>query len=334
MSLKLQAAKNIRERPGVRLPGFGRIDLQVDSMTSTHKIRRMETINFLGQNCFSLENETLKLLVTQSMGPRILSLRFADSENLLAELPDFVTDCPGTGTYHFYGGHRLWHSPEVPNRTYLPDDSPVEIVPVENGLLVTQDTETKTGLRKSMEIRLPGDVPQVVITHRLSNEGLWPVTCAPWAITQFKTGGTAILPQSRKETGVLPNRSLALWPYTNMTEPNVTWGQHYILVRANMRAPFKVGFPNPRGWLAYWLNGILFVKRAKYDAHSAYYDFGSSSECYCNEKFIELETLSPIETIMPGAYAIHVETWELYGKVDCPRDEKDVQSLVEKMGLE
>jgi hypothetical protein len=29
-----------------------------------------------------------------------------------------------------------------------------------------------------------------------------------------------------------------------------------------------------------------------------------------------------------------VETWELYGNVDCPRDEKDVQSLVEKLGIE
>ena len=96
----------------------------------------------------------------------------------------------------------------------------------------------------------------------------------------------------------------------------------------------KLVSQNPRGWLAYWLNDTLFVKRAKYEAQSAYYDFGSSSECYCNDQFIELETLAPISTIDPGASATHVETWELYGKVDCPRDEKDVQSLVEKLGLE
>jgi hypothetical protein len=163
---------------------------------------------------------------------------------------------------------------------------------------------------------------------------LWPVTTAPWAITQFRTGGVAILPQSCKETGVLPNRSLALWPYTNMSEPNVIWGRHYILVRANMGAPFKVGFPNPRGWLAYWFNRTLFVKSARFDVQSAYYDFGSSSECYCNDQFLELETLSPIITIDPGSTAAHVETWELYGGIDLPHDEKDVQSLVEKLGLE
>lgn len=294
----------------------------------------METVNFLGQDCRLLENEILKLLVTQSVGPRILSLQFDDGENLLAELPDFVTECPGNGTFRFHGGHRLWHAPEEPSRTYLPDDSPVEIVPVENGFLVTQDVETKTGLQKSMEIILQGDLPQVVITHRLSNKGLWPVMCAPWAITQFKTGGVAILPQTREETGVLPNRSLALWSYTNPSDPNVSWGQNYILARANMTTPFKVGFPNLRGWLAYWLNETLFVKRAKYEAQSAYFDFGSSSECYCNDQFLELETVAPIGALNPGEFATHVETWELYGKVDCPRDEIETQSLVERLELE
>jgi hypothetical protein len=294
----------------------------------------MKTIKHQGHDCCLLTNGKLNLLVTRSVGPRILSLKFGDGENLLAELPDFVTKCPGQGTFHFYGGHRLWHAPEEPSRTYLPDDSPVEIVSVDNGFLVTQNVETLTGLQKSMEIRLPGKDPQVIITHHLANHGLWPVCCAPWAITQFKTGGVAILPQTCQDTGVLPNRSIALWPYTELANSNVHWGREYFLVHANMDAPFKVGFPNPRGWLAYFLNGILFVKRAKYEAHSMYYDFGSSSECYCNSQFIELETLAPISTIMPGESVSHIETWELYDDIEEPCDEKDVQILVEKFGLE
>jgi len=294
----------------------------------------METTNFFGQDCCSLENNTLKLLITQSVGPRVLSLKFAGGENLFAELPDFIMDCPGSGIFHAYGGHRLWHAPEESSRTYLPDDSPVEIVSVKNGYQVTQDVELKTGLQKSIEICLQDDEPKVIITHRLSNLGLWPVTCAPWAITQLKPGGVAILPQSKEETGLLPNRSLVLWPYTNPSDPNVNWGKNYILLRANMDAPFKVGFPNPRGWLAYWLNGTLFVKRARYEARSAYFDFGSSSECYCNDKFIELETLAPIATINPGTSVTHEETWELYDNIDCPQNQVETQLLVEKLGLQ
>jgi hypothetical protein len=296
-------------------------------------LKVMKTVDFLGHECYTFTNERLKLLVTRSVGPRILFLGFVEGENLLAELPDFVTDCPGTGVFHFYGGHRLWHAPEQPSRTYLPDDFPVEIAPFENGLLVTQNTEVETGLQKSLEISLSDDMAQVVITHRLTNHGLWPITCAPWAITQLKTGGMAILPQTRENTGVLPNRSLVLWPYTNMTNPNVQWGMTYILVNANMDAPFKVGFPNPRGWLAYWLNGTLFVKHAEYKEQADYFDFGSSSECYCNQSFLELETLAPIGTLAPGATVSHVETWNLYNNIDRPHNEQDVQFLVEKLGL-
>ncbi len=293
----------------------------------------MTTQKFLEQECVSLQNGTLELLITQSVGPRILSLRFVDGENLLAELPDFVTDCPGTGTFHFYGGHRLWHAPEEPARTYLPDDAPVDISPFQNGLKATQQTEPKTGLQKSIEIQLTADSAQVVLTHYITNHGLWDVTCAPWAITQFKKGGTAIFPQTKIDTGVLPNRSLTLWPYTDMTNSNVHWGSNYILVQANMTSAFKIGFPNPRGWQAYWLNGILFVKHADYNAQAEYYDSGSSSESYCNDKFIELETLAPITTIAPGATASHIEIWNLYRDMECPQNENDVQALADKLGL-
>lgn len=293
----------------------------------------METVNFLGQECTLLENEQLKLLVTRSVGPRILSFGFKDGENLLAELAD-VAIHHADGVFHFYGGHRLWHAPEEPRRTYLSDDAPVESSSSENGLLVTAPTETQTGLQKSMEIRLSGESAQVVITHRFTNQGLWPVTCAPWAITQVKTGGTAILPQTRQDTGVLPNRSLVLWPYTDMSNPNVQWGSNYILIHARMESPFKVGFPNPRGWIGYWWNGVLFVKRADYNAQAEYYDFGSSSECYCNNQFLELETLAPIHTIEPGETASHVEVWSLHRDIERPSNEDEAQSLVDKLGLE
>lgn len=294
----------------------------------------MDIVNFMEQECVSLKNESLHLLVTRSVGPRILSLKLTGSENLLAELPDFVTDCPGTGTYHFYGGHRLWHAPEVPSRTYLPDDNPVHIILMENVLRATQAVETSTGLQKSIDIQLQGDSASLSITHRLSNKGLWSVMTALWAITQFKPGGLGILPQAIEDTGVLPNRNLTLWPYTNPSEPNVKIGKNYILVHADLTEPFKVGFPNPRGWLGYWLDGVLFVKRAAYQAQSNYFDFGSSSECYCNDKFLELETLSPITTIEPGADAAHVERWELYKDIERPNDEHDVQKLVDRLGLE
>lgn len=64
-----------------------------------------------------------------------------------------------------------------------------------------------------------------------------------------------------------------------------------------------------------------------------YYDWGCSTESYCNDKFIELETLAPITKIAPGETVSHVETWNLYKDIECPQNEIDAQALAEKLGL-
>ena len=95
----------------------------------------------------------------------------------------------------------------------------------------------------------------------------------------------------------------------------------------------KVGFPNPVGWLGYALADTFFVKHAAYRPDAAYFDRGSSSECYCNPRFLELETLGPRTTLAPGESVTHRETWAIYGGVTIRRDEAAVQKLVDQLEL-
>jgi hypothetical protein len=294
----------------------------------------MKTTQYSGYECVELSNEALTLLVTKSIGPRIISLKLTDGENLLAQLPDVVAECINVGPYHFYGGHRLWHAPEDMARTYMPDDETVTVSEVDNGVHLLQNIEKLTGMQKSMEIILPGKQPQVTIKHQITNQGLWPVETAAWAITQIIPGGTAILPQSKIWTEKLPNRSLIMWPYTDMCDKNIQWMKDRIQVKIDFNVSFKVGFPNPRGWLAYIVNNTLFIKRSTYFAQETYCDFGSSSECYADNRFVELETLSPMKLLEPGESITHVETWEVHKDVTLPTDEKAFEALSEKFGLE
>jgi hypothetical protein len=71
----------------------------------------------------------------------------------------------------------------------------------------------------------------------------------------------------------------------------------------------KFGFPNPAGWLAYVVDGTLFVKQAAYQPGAGYLDRDRSSECYCSPRFLELETLGPRITLAPGEAVGHRETW-------------------------
>jgi len=106
-------------------------------------------------------------------------LALHSGDNLFSVLPDLTLDCPGTGKFHFYGGHRLWYAPEDPPRTYLPDDLPVEVHEIEEGISLTQQVEGLTGIQKQMLIRLPGSDARVVVEHILHNRGTLPVELAP-----------------------------------------------------------------------------------------------------------------------------------------------------------
>ena len=297
----------------------------------------MKVIRFMGWDCVELSNDSLELLVTQSVGPRVISLRLNGGENLLAQVPHRTAECPNEGTFHFWGGHRLWHAPEVLERTYLPDDAPVEIAPIENGLSVTQPIEARTGIQKSLRIRLVDDRAIVLIDHTLTNRGLWSLECAAWAITQLKPGGEGILPQPtgyRDPNGLQPNRSIALWPYTDVTSPHISWGNRFIRVRAAMdNSALKIGFPNPLNWLAYHRGDTLFVKKARFLVGVDYYDMNSSSQCYCDQDFLELETLGPRTSIAPGAWTTHREVWELHQPVVLGETEDAIQDLADHLNL-
>lgn len=300
----------------------------------------MDTTQLPDRECVTLENKAITLQVTKSYGPRVISLCLRGGRNLFADVPHLVLDCPGKGGFHLHGGHRLWYAPEIPATTYIPDNAPVEVTLSEAGMNLTQPVERDTGVQKSIRIRLPDESATVILDHTLANMGSSPVTCAPWAITMMKPGGVAILPQNTSkadQAGVLPNRSLVLWPYTDPASSHITWGKSSILVHANLASEeekLKLGFPNPRGWLAYHLQDTLFVKYAAFQPSQSYYDFNSSSQCYCGPAFIELETLGPQVTLAPGESVSHKEAWQVFREVGFTTSDAAVQVLVEKLSLD
>jgi hypothetical protein len=294
--------------------------------------------DFAGQVCLRLANESLSLWATTGVGPRILGLAPTGGENLFSQVPDLALDCPGKGAYHFHGGHRLWYAPEDPARTYLPDEQPVTIRQIDCGIEITQPTEPETGLQKQITIRLPGPETCVQVTHTIRNLGAHPVELAPWAITQIRTGGEALMPIGaplKDEAGLLPNRILTFWPYSNPGRPQLRFGQHLLRFISDLSAgAFKIGFPNPSGWLAYRLGETLFVKQAPFFPAEDYYDLGSSSEFYCNAHFVELESLGPRTTLQPDESASHPETWKLYSGISFPEDEIDLIQTLKNLGLD
>ena len=262
---------------------------------------------------------SLELDYLETAGPRIVGLRYKGSANLFASVPEISIPTP-YGDYHYIGGHRLWYAPEAMPRSYMPDNDSLAVSELPNGLLLQSKQESNTGIRKSIEIHLNPDLPQVSLKHTLVNEGLWDVELAPWTITMFRLGGVAILPFQSEVVDMndlLPNRRISLWPYSKINDPRLRFNDDFIFVSAKSDLPlFKIGTFNPRGWIAYWSEGILFCKTFSVQTDGTYPDNGCNAEIYCDEHFLELESLAPLIKLAAGSSVSHTENWELYDSLE------------------
>jgi hypothetical protein len=289
-------------------------------------------IKFAGQDCIQLSNGTLTLHALKNAGPRIVGLQVNGGANLFAELDDSVR----AGDYILRGGQRVWHGPEDEVRSYQADTDPVKVEWSGGTLSIIQPVEALTGIQKNMTVGEGEHPNELVVDHILTNHNLWPVKYTVWPICQARSGGFAILPLSRENTGLLPNRRVVFWPYANLRSENLYLGNEYIFVKASFSAGdrTKVGWLNDRGWMGYSLDHTLFIKKAKFIPGGDYIDLGCSMECYCDVNCIELETTSTLTEVPPGGSARHTETWSVFPDVDLQMDEESVRSVVKTLGID
>jgi hypothetical protein len=286
--------------------------------------------DFHGEPTRVLENQFIRLEYLANSA-RIVRFSPEGKSNLFADLEQTPAKTP-YGNFYFRGGHRLWHSPEAMPRTYIPDNEGAMVGDIPNGVRIEMPAEAWTHIAKSIEIKLNSDRPQVILRHELRNGGAWAVEFAPWALTMFRQGGVGIFPQPSgnvDEAGLLSNRQLILWPYTRIGDPRLTLRDDFILVHATPSLPpLKFGYFNPQGWMGYWLDGVLFVKRFDVQASASYPDHGCNAESYCNNQFIELETLGPLTKLEPGEFVSHTETWELYTTLASDLIPPEIQKII------
>ena len=295
----------------------------------------VEKINYHGwPNCYRLSNDLVDLIVTTDVGPRIIRFGFVGDVNEFAEFEDDLGHSGGDA-WRVYGGHRLWHAPEEPVRTYVPDNSSIALEKHEGFVRLVQPAEPVAGIRKEMDIALRTDKAQVTLTHRLCNANMWPVELAPWALSVMAPGGVAIVPQPPRgphPENLQPANSLTMWAYTDMSDPRWRWGERYVLLRQDASAsrPQKAGALVVDGWAAYAREGHLFVKTFDYLPGATYPDFGCNVELFTNADMLEVESLGPLVTLQPGQATEHVERWSLFDEVTVPADDAGVLEHVLK----
>jgi len=271
-----------------------------------------------------LKNDFLQIeYLTNSL--RITGFAPVGMPNMLADLSELPPIPTPYGDFYFHGGHRLWHAPEAMPRTYIPDTGELTITDLPDGVTLEAQTEPGTRIRKRIEIRLAPDKPSMTLTHTLINDSMWPVELSSWAITQFRLGGTVIMPMpvgNVDTAGLLHNRQFSIWPYTRINDPRLRLGDEFFLFKADaLLPPFKIGYFNPHGWMAYWLDGVLIRKKFEVHRELVYPDNNCNAEMYCSDQFVELESLAPLGILRPDDMATHVEIWDIFDGLESLPDQ-------------
>jgi hypothetical protein len=286
-----------------------------------------------------LANNSVELIVTLEVGPRIISYRPLEGRNVFK----LVEEEAGTSNekeWRIRGGHRFWVGPEdfgnKESLTYAPDNSEVEhVIKNEFAVSVSHVSESPTIVRREMVISLDRTGPAVMVEHRLTNESGKPLVIAPWALSVMAPGGYAIIPQP--PPGVhpddyVPNRAIVAWPFTDLSDERLRVGRRTIRLSQKNGPPIKFGLRHTEGWVAYFHDGHLFVKSVPFIDAEMYPDLGSNFEAFANSEFLELETLGPLKRMSAGETAVHKESWAVFSKVAEP-DVGDEEAFLAVMEL-
>ena len=274
--------------------------------------------DFFGLPIRSIENDQLRVDFLAHGGPRLVRLTLAGStNNLLAETPDVHWPTP-CGEYHLRGGHRVAIAPEALELSYVPEDDGLRIEPLPNGVRLIGPTEVGSGVSKSIEMQLHPDRPALTLRHAVCNKRSEPVEIAAWAVTQLPVGGIAVAPL--RTAAIVnrhrPDRQLVLWPYSSWQDERLFADDDHVWIDARpCEEELKIGLL-ARGWLAYLRSGVFFLKRFDPQLELPHPDLNTNAQVYCNDRFIELESLAPLAVLEPGQSSVHVETWEIYRNVD------------------
>ena len=293
--------------------------------------------------CVKISNGIIDAIVTINLGPRIVFFGLTGEENIFYEDSNrayrITTEVQTTGndtTFYYYGGHRLWLSTERSAKSGLPDNEPVVYSVLSDSVRFIPPKQDASAFQTGMEIVMGEGAADTMIVHTAKNCSKEVQTCGISAITMLSGDGLLILPQNTEDDITFrPNRSIVLWPGTDIRDERLHLGNRYLSVRQETGCSklLKVGSNNILGWAAFVGRKYTFLKRYVHNPQAVYPDFGSSCEFSLHPDFAEIQSLSPVYRVEPGMGIKHVENLSIFRTHTCvdPEDEDGIERYINNL---
>ena len=106
---------------------------------------------------------------------------------------------------------------------------------------------------------------------------------------------------------------ISWWDHTCLGDERATYEKEQITLRhLPIDKRYKIGVGHPAGPVRYENKGGAFEKQYDLVSNGVYPDGDVSFETFFCRHMAEVESVSPLYTLAPGAQAEHRETWKLY----------------------
>lgn len=285
-----------------------------------HSFSQVEKITWRGwTDCYRISNRQCEVIIGASCGGRVLSFAMA-GKNIIYE-----NEIQNGKTLNDWQKERF--DPDAGRFDYGPEKitQPIHALSWMGkwkaettgsfSLKLTSMTDSALGLQSEREFILNPDSAILTIHQTARNIGDKLLVRHFWGRTLLKPNGFLWMPlhsESRFEKGW----GRFLWN-PDRIEPNPAIDDRIQISNHNFRfyavgKTIKGGTDSPKGWMAYRLDNLLFVKQFRIYPNG---DYSGSDHMtgifYSNGKFIELEPCSPTYNIPPGSSIGFTEYWEL-----------------------
>ena len=235
------------------------------------------------------------------------------------------------GAWHIYGGHRLWVAPESFPETYYPDNRKVDFELIENGFVLIQEPQTENGLQLKIKITMTQD-GIINLEHFVTNTSAKTIELAPWSLSVMEVGGMLAIPVNKRDSGLLHNMNISIWPYTDMNDSRVKFGTDFIMIKSTDKLDrnFKLGVSNENGYAVYFNHGNMFIKKFdKFQNGEKYPDNNVNFETYTSNLIMEIESLGKLISLNPNDTVCHSEQWQLVTDIAEPCSEQEIHKIIE-----
>ena len=262
--------------------------------------------------CLFADNEIIEVGIPLDFGLRVGHFSFVGESNVFFEQPKDMTNFTTEAGWRIRGGHRLWLAPEKPS-TYCPDNDPIEYSINGESIILTQKEDPWLHIVKSFTLCFDG--AKLHVSHKIVNLGNDSLECSLWAISVMAAGGTEYIDFERRDGGMDHWHRISTWDYTSLGDPRATYTRDEIKIQhMPIDERYKIGVGHPYGPVRYENGNVIFKKHFTVEKDKLYPDANVSYETYFSKYMVEMESLSPLFTIVQNEEAEHTEVWELLRK--------------------